>query len=144
MTNDDLVSSRLADAHRFLGYAAQALDNGFFHHVIQFAQQAAELAVKALLAYTGEDVPHVHNLAKLVSNLPIVRTLPPEQQSRFYWSNRTLADARLTATYGTEEGTPPEVVFDRAKADAALEQGRFVVSTVEALIAPRGRRQDRP
>ena len=135
MTNEDLVRSRLADAHRFLDYADQALKAGVFHHVVQFAQRAVELAIKALLAHVGEDVPHTHNLAKRVSNLPLVRALPPDQQSRFYESHRALADQRLTATYGTETGVPPEAVYDRAKAEEALAQGQFVVNTVETLIS---------
>ncbi len=135
MTNEDLVRSRLADAHRFLNYADQSLKAGVFHHVVQFAQRAVELAIKALLAHIGEEVPHTHNLAKLVSNLSLVRALPPDQQSRFYESHRALADQRLTATYGTDTGVPPEAVYDRAKAEEALAQGQFVVNTVETLIS---------
>jgi HEPN domain-containing protein len=108
MNNADLVQSRLADARKFLEYAERALNDGLFHHTVQFTQHMAELAVKALLAYEGEDVPHVHDLAKLVSNLAVVRALPPDQQSRFYESNRELAKHRLTATYGTHTGVPPE------------------------------------
>ncbi len=90
MTNQDLVKSRLADARQFLEYASRALDEGFFHHAVQFAQRAAELALKALLAFESKDVPHAHDLAKLASNLAVVRELPPEKQSRFYESNREL------------------------------------------------------
>jgi len=137
MTNIDLIQSRLADARHFLDYADRALQDELFHHTVQFAQRAAELAVKALLAQEGKDVPEVHDLAKLVSNLAIVRALPPEQQSQFYASNRALARERLTAIYGTSEGRPPNTVFDRAGAQRALSQGEFVVKTVEALLAPR-------
>ena len=134
MTNSDLVKSRLADARRFLNYGDQALEQNVFHHTVQFAQRASELALKALLAHEGEDVPQVHDLAKLISNLPAVRKLPPEQQSRFYASSRELARHRLTAVYGSEDGTPPDAIYDRAKAEAALAQGKFVVSTVESLV----------
>mgnify|MGYP001561044563 CR=1 FL=1 len=135
MTNEDLVRSRLADARRFLDYADRALKTEVFHHVVQFAQRAVELAAKALLAHVGEDVPHTHNLAKLVSNLPLVRALPPDQQSRLYESHRALADERLTATYGADTGVPPDAIYDRAKAEEALAQGQFVVNTVETLIS---------
>ena len=134
MTNDELAASRLDDARKFIEYADRALNDNLFHHTVQFAQRAAELAVKALLAYDGQDVPHEHNLAKLVSRLPSVRGLPAEQQSRLYESNDELGDQRTVSIYGLKDGTPPDKIYDRAKAEKALEQGKFVVSTVESLV----------
>ena len=142
MTNQDLVESRMTDARRFLEYAERALADGFFHHVIQFAQRAAELAIKALLAKEGKDAPHVHDLAKLVSTLPVVRNLPSDTQSRLYSSNRDLARERLTSIYGSDEGVPPEELYEREEAEKALKQGGFVVSTVEALISAEGQARD--
>ncbi|MBI4770043.1 MAG: HEPN domain-containing protein [Chloroflexi bacterium] len=135
MTNRDLVLSRLSDARSFLKYATGTLEEGRFHHTVQFAQRTAELAVKALLSYEGKDVPDVHDLARMVNNLAVVRALPPEQQRQFYRSNRELARERLTAIYGSDEGVPLDAMYDRAAAEKALEQGRFVLSTAESLIA---------
>jgi len=136
MTNQELANSRLADARHFLEHADRALQQGLYHHVVQFAQRAAELALKALLVHLGKDVPHVHHLAKLVSSLPSVRALPAETQGRLYESGRSLEDQRIVSTYGAEDGTPPEAIFDQAKAAEALEQGRLVVETVATLIGP--------
>ncbi|MEK7786136.1 MAG: hypothetical protein AAB658_12055, partial [Chloroflexota bacterium] len=64
-----------------------------------------------------KDVQHAHDLAKLASNLAVVRELPPEKQSRFYECNRELAKQRIVSAYGTDDGVPPDTIFDRTKAE---------------------------
>ena len=134
MTNTELVKSRLKDARQFLEYAEDALRREIYHHTVQFAQRAAELAVKALVANEAAEVPQAHDLAKLASNLESVRGLPTETQSRFYECNRKLAKERIVSTYGAEDGTPPDKIFDKPQAEEALEQGKFVLNTVESLV----------
>ena len=134
MTSQDLVESRLTDARQFLAYAEEAFQQKFYHHVVQFAERATELALKALLVHLGRDVPHVHDLAALIGKLPVVRELPAETQSRLHQSSHNLAEQRNESIYGKADGTPPDKIFDKPQAEEALEQGRFVVSTVESLV----------
>jgi len=144
MTNHELMWSWLEDAECRLIEAHTWLGKAWYHRVVRLSQECCELAQKALLASYEMDVPEERNLHGLVSQLPPVRQLAREVQRRLFQSGRELSEDRIPSFYGAPDGTPPSALYNRARAEKALEQAHFVLETVEALIEAGGGQTKRP
>jgi len=144
MTNHQLMWAWLEDANGRLGEAEEQLKQRRYHRVVRLSQECCELAQKALLAFCGIDVPKEHHLHQLIGQQPLVRQLPPEVQKRLFQSSRELSEDRIPSFYGAPDGTPPSVLYNQARAEKALEQARFVLETVKALIEAAGGQTKRP
>ncbi len=144
MTNHELMWAWLEEADGRLAEAQERFEHERFHRVVRLSQESCELAQKALLAFYGMDVPKEHHLHKLVSQQPSVRQLPRQVQKRLFQSSRELSRDRIPSFYGGPDGTPPQALYDAERAQEALEQARFVLETVKALIEAAGGQTRRP
>lgn len=138
MTNHELMWAWLEEADGRLGEAQERLGDKRFHRVVRLSQECCELAQKALLAFCGIDMPKEHHLHQLVGQQPLVRQLPREVQKRLFQSGRELSEDRIPSFYGAPDGTPSSALYNQARAEEALEQARFVLKTVKALIEAAG------
>ena len=111
-----------------MDYDIAVYDKGFYPVPIEIicyhCQQAGEKALKAILAYHDEEIPHIHNLysllrlcSKYYSN---ILTDLAEQSNR-------LTDFSVLTRY------PNEIELDETDMKSALKNAEQILSYVEAL-----------
>lgn len=130
MTSADMGRSHLAQARRILAEAGHYHTDGQWHLVVRRSQETVELALKGVLRYAGLEVPHVHDVGVFLAEH--AERLPPAfrgEIERLVSISRRLRQEREISFYGDDElAAPPERLYVRADADAALRDAQFVVS----------------
>ncbi|WP_457753445.1 HEPN domain-containing protein [Thermococcus sp.] len=102
--------------------------------VVREAQEAVELALKALLRFIGVDVPKVHDISRFL--LEYKDRLPPEIQFNLREIRRIskeLRKEREISFYGAEDFIPLEE-YTAEEAEEAIEKAKFVVFLVKQAI----------
>ena len=130
MTNTDMARSYLREARQILGEAERHLEEGVWHLVVRRSQETVELALKALLRASGIEVPRVHDVGIFL--VDHADRLPPAvvpHLDRLVSTSRRLRQEREISFYGDDEtGAPPDRLYSRDDAEAALGDARFVLT----------------
>ncbi len=122
MTNEDLARALWLEAETILEEARGLLRRGAWNPVVRRAQEAVELALKAVLRRVGVEVPRVHDVG------PALRLhadrLPDSLRAQvevFAGISQRLARERERSFYGDEEGgRGPQALYAREDAEQAL------------------------
>jgi HEPN domain-containing protein len=132
-----MAVSHLRQARRILAEAGRHHADAAWHLVVRRAQEAVELALKALLRSAGVEVPHVHDVGVFLADHQ--DRLPGEirgELERLVSVSRRLRREREVSFYGDEEtGAPPERLYSRPDAEEALRDGHFVVDLAGRHVA---------
>jgi HEPN domain-containing protein len=131
MTNLDMSHGHLRRAQVILREAANLVGEEAWNLVVRRAQEAVELSLKGVLRYLGLEVPHVHDLAAYLRRNQ--QRVPAEMQKnldRLISISRRLSEERELSFYGDDMvDVPPEALYSRQDAEAALTDAQFVVQT---------------
>ncbi|MEK6607387.1 MAG: HEPN domain-containing protein [Myxococcota bacterium] len=137
MTTVDLARAYLDQARIRLDLLAELRRRGAWNDVVRFAQEAVELALKALLRHAAIDPPKAHDVGPAL--LGAASRLPPAAAARcaeFARISTALAASRGPAFYGNEAaGVPASQLFGTAEADNAEQLARKVVEGVTTIMS---------
>ncbi len=122
MTNQDLARALWLEAETILEEARGLLQRGAWNLVVRRAQEAVELALKAVLRSVGVEVPRVHDVG------PALRLhadrLPDDLRAQvevLAGISQRLARERERSFYGDEEGgRGPQALYAPEDAEQAL------------------------
>jgi len=140
MHNPSLTFDYIARARHRLSSLEVLYRLGAYADVVREAQEAVELALKALLRHAAVEVPRVHDVSSVLednqTNLPayVGPHLP-----RLCDISRAMRRDRELAFYGSEDLTPSEF-YRETDAKAALADATWVVEQVEGAMRPAGER----
>lgn len=130
MTNTQFAESYLKTAKQILGEASSLFKSEAWSLVVRRSQECVELCLKALLRRVGVEVPKIHDVGSLLRNH--AARFPGLPIDRLVSISRRLREEREISFYGDEmTDMPPESLYDRKDAEQALEDAKFVVSSVE-------------
>lgn len=100
------------------------------------AQEAVEMALKAVLRMVGVEVPRVHDVGLWLREHR--DKFPPglgQDIDRLAAISRRLRREREVSFYGDEEvGAPPQALYTLADAQEALEEAGWVVGKCRGLV----------
>jgi HEPN domain-containing protein len=120
------------------GHRLAALDVLFeresWADVVREAQEAVELALKALLRSANIEVPRIHDVGQiLLDQKPLLPKKAHPSVKRLAEISRNLRRDRELAFYGSEDLTPSEF-YRESDARTARDDARWVVSTVSEFV----------
>jgi len=107
-----------------LGFASKTHRPMHIEIICFLCQQAAEKALKAILAYHDEDIPRTHDLIKV---LKFCEPHCPGIKDRFAEQAGRLSNFAVTARYPTEVGVSEKEM------DQAIENAGQILSAVKSL-----------
>lgn len=134
MMAESLAQSYLRKAEARLAFLAHLLECGDYSDVIREAQEAVELALKAVLRQAGIEPPHVHDVSPVLRAhrehlaAPIRENL--EELARI---STWLRKERELSFYGDIDFIPTEN-YHREDAQKALEEARFIVGKAREAV----------
>ncbi|MBI4277353.1 MAG: HEPN domain-containing protein [Armatimonadetes bacterium] len=136
MTNREMAEGLFRLGEGRLEVLPAFLERGNFPTVIREAQECVELVLKAALRYVGIEPARTHDVAPLLrAHDDRFPAWFKEHIERLAVISTDLADRRGLSFYGDEErGVPPDRLFSRADAEAAIEQARFVHRLCRRLL----------
>lgn len=136
MTQIDLARRDLHRAELILEEARSYFPKRVWNLVVQRAQEATELALKAALRYTGAEPPHVHDVGPaLQEHRERFPTFFREAIPKLASISRSLRNERETSLYGDPEtGLPPEELYFENDAREALDKADFVFTICRKLL----------
>jgi HEPN domain-containing protein len=130
MTNEKLALDYITRAHgRRVGIQAN-FNAGLFADVVRQSQESVELALKALVRWSGHEVPHSHEISKKLES--ICNDLPDDLRTfvpRFAAISKKMRRDRELSFYGSEDITPSEF-YDRASAETAMAELEEVLTAL--------------
>ena len=125
MTSEDLADDYKRRAKGRRRAIATLFEDALYADVVRECQEAAELALKAVIREAGHSVPMTHDvsqtLQKIVDNLPEQLR---DKVDRIAEISRSLRRDRELSFYGSEDITPSEFYLkkDAEKALAELDE----------------------
>lgn len=136
MTNLEMAWSYLRQAGRILNEAEHYHREEVWNLVVRRAQEAVEMALKALLRAVGVEIPQVHDVAVFLrqhtASFPESVTT---NLDRLVSISRGLTREREASFYGDERlGVPPDQLYTRLDAARAIADARFVVDLCSGVI----------
>ncbi len=134
MQNQNLAKDYIRRARIRLGAVQYLYDNASYADVVREAQEAVELALKALLRTFGIEPPRIHDVSALLTQEK-QRFPPPVQDvlAELTRVSREMRRDRELAFYGSEDLTPSDF-YTEADAAKALRDARMVVAHVSPHI----------
>lgn len=121
----------LAAAERDLVTAALLLDSGIYEHCAFHCQQAAEKALKALLAENGR-AERTHSSVQMMVELERMGFRFPEgMDTELRRLDRSFTDSR----YPNGIGAAPEDLYDRREAEEHLAWARRAMEFVKSSLS---------
>jgi HEPN domain-containing protein len=125
MPHSRRVSLLLRRAERFLHDARQALEDGYYDMAVFYSEQAAQLALKALMLWMTGSYPEIHGLRELLGVYYRVSgdSEAAELASRMRRLLSMLEKAYTEARYGAEE-------YGEDEAREAVEAAEAILSLV--------------
>jgi HEPN domain-containing protein len=138
VTNPKLETDYVTRAGHRLAALAVLLDRGAHADVLPEAQEIVELSLKALLRAAGVTVPQIHDVGALL--LREAARLPAQfgpDVARMADISKALRKDREIAFYGSEDQVPSEF-YDRADAERAFEDARWIHERVASVVKPEG------
>jgi HEPN domain-containing protein len=136
VTATDLATHSLAQARLRVQVLPRYLELGGNNIVIREAQEAVELALKALLRKTGIEPPKWHDVGPILRDQ--CHLLPPAihpRLDRLIAISHQLRKERELSFYGDIDFLPPDN-YSPAQAQEAIENARFVLETAELAFPP--------
>ncbi len=134
MQNKDLASDYIKRAKIRLEAVALLLKLKSYADVVREAQEAVELALKALLRKSGIQPPRIHDVSAVLceekQQLPLGIQGSIERLAKI---SKTMRRDRELAFYGTEDLTPSEF-YCQEDAEIALQDARWVIETVAPFV----------
>lgn len=127
MQNKTLADDYLRRATHRLAALDVLYERESWADVVRESQEIVELALKALLRFSGVEVPRIHDVSEIL--LDQRKALPKSVQphvERLAEVSRQLRRDRELAFYGSEDLTPSDF-YKKADADTARENARWVV-----------------
>ena len=134
MTNIDLATSYLAKARARIKVLDLLITTGDFSDVVREAQEAVELATKAILRRAGIDPPKWHDVGGII--LEHRGRLPKEswgELDRVAEISKRLRKERELAFYGDVDFIPTEE-YSRADAEQAAAETLFVIDVAGRIV----------
>ena len=130
-----MAHSYLRIAQQTLKQAESSLQDGVFSLAVRRSQETVEMALKGTLRLIGIEVPKIHDVGVILKEH---RELFPGwfqmHVDRMAMISRTLRKDREASLYGDEMlDVPPDRIFGRLEADAALVDARFVLEQCQKL-----------
>jgi HEPN domain-containing protein len=133
MQNRDLAGDYIFRAEVRLSALQVLFDKKSWADVVREAQEAIELALKALLRSHGVEVPRIHDVSKVIEE-NAARLPPALDLAKLAAISKELRRDREMAFYGSEDLTPSEF-YALSDGERALEQAKYVVFAVKPFIA---------
>ncbi len=127
MNNKKLAISYLKDAEIIFEEAKESFRKKHWHRVVRKAQEASELAGKALLIYLGVEYPKKHFIGKIIEKLDL------ENKIILAYYLDSLASEREKALYGTKFEAASEI-FSEDDAKNALEKCEWVINYIKRFL----------
>ena len=126
----------LRQAERRQKSAKAALEETDFAYVVRQCQEGIELALKAVLIYTGIDFPKWHDVGPiLISEKELLKFWSEEILQKFASYSRQLSNDRARSMYGDEDLLlAPENLFFRHDAGEALANLGEILEKVKEII----------
>lgn len=122
MTNEDLAEDYKKRAKGRRRALLTLFEDELYADVVREAQEACELALKALIREAGHAVPMLHDVSKKLKE--IKADLPPPVQAkldRLSEISKNMRRDRELAFYGSEDVTPSEF-YEKSHAEKALKE----------------------
>ncbi len=132
MTGRSLAGSYMAKAVVRVTVLRQYHDAGDYSDVVREAQEAVELALKAVLRFCGVEPPKVHDVGALLREY--ADRLSGLDVERMAAVSRALRKERELSFYGDLDYLPTEQ-YTRADAEQAMHDAAEVVKAVQGWIA---------
>lgn len=137
MTNIDLAKAWLKQASVILDEAVALFGKQVWHLVVRRCQESTELALKAILAHIGVEVPKLHDVGHFLktheAQLPHAII---QQLDKLAMISRQLRAERETSFYGDDQlALPPDEIYEQVDADAALKDARFVLNLASQALS---------
>ncbi|WP_018289759.1 HEPN domain-containing protein [Verrucomicrobium sp. 3C] len=140
MTTESLAQSYLRKSEARLAFLAHLLESRDYSDVIREAQEAVELALKAVLRQAGIEPPHVHDVSGLLRahRESLAEPIRAHLEELARISTR-LRKERELSFYGDIDFIPTES-YTREDAAQALREAGFVVTKAREAVprAPAG------
>ncbi|MBC8458577.1 MAG: HEPN domain-containing protein, partial [Deltaproteobacteria bacterium] len=126
----------LRQAERRQKSAKAALEESDFAYVVRQCQEGIELALKAVLIYTGIDFPKWHDVGPiLIREKELLKFWSEEILQKFASYSRQLTNDRARSMYGDEDLLlAPENLFFRHDAGEALANLGEILEKVKEII----------
>ncbi|MGD9897053.1 MAG: HEPN domain-containing protein [Candidatus Methylacidiphilaceae bacterium] len=136
MTAQSLAQSYLRKAEARLAFLAHLLESQDYSDVVQEAQEAVELALKAVLRQAGIEPPHVHDVSGLLRahRESLARPIQAHLEELARISTRLRRERELSF-YGDVDFIPTEN-YSREDASEALREAHFVVGKAREAVPP--------
>jgi hypothetical protein len=135
MTNRSLAQSYLIKARKRLKILVVLLDEEAFSDVVREAQEIVELVLKGMLRQIGVEPPKLHDVGRTLDEYRDRFPKPvAEQIDRLIEISSWLRKEREFSFYGDIDFIPTEE-YDRADAQRAIADAKFVVSVAEQVIS---------
>lgn len=137
MTADVMARGYLALARTRLKAFPVYVGEQSWATVVREAHEAVELLLKAAIRWVGGEPSRTHEPSGiLIANQALFPEWFQAHVHDLAYISTQLAGSRGAAFYGDERrGIPPDRLFDRADAERAEEQARFVLTVCERLMA---------
>ena len=132
MQNRDLAKDYIKRAEIRLSALEVLHDKESWADVVREAQEAIELALKAMLRSHGIEIPRVHDVSRIIEDEQ-ARLPKSLDLQRLAAISKELRRDRELAFYGSEDLTPSEF-YSRADGTRALENAKYVVAQVKPFV----------
>ena len=136
MTNTSLAQAYLQKATVRLQILAVLLRESAFSDVVREAQEIVELASKGILRQVGIEPPRWHDVSSIIAaHADRLPTLSSDAIDRLAEVSGWLRKEREFSFYGEIDFIPTES-YDRASAERAIDDARWVVALATEIIPP--------
>jgi HEPN domain-containing protein len=140
MTNEEMARGHLLRAGFIREECEVLLARGACNLVVRRSQESVELALKAVLRFSGVEIPQVRDVSAFLRRY---RDRIPERLranlDRLISISRHLAREREVSFYGDEDtGTPAEDLYNREDAEDALHDATEVLELCRIALSDAG------
>ena len=135
MNNKLSAKAFLSDAEVIVDESRASFDKKHWHRVIRKCQEATELTVKGLFKYVGIEYPKTHILGRVIKReIGKHNLFGKDDLRKMAYISDSLAFDRGPSFYGSPDGIPAPDLFDRDDATEALENTKWLIGKIKAVI----------
>ena len=135
MNNKLSAKAFLSDAEVIVDESRASFDKKHWHRVIRKCQEATELTVKGLFKYVGIEYPKTHILGRVIKReIGKHNLFGKDDLRKMAYISDSLAFDRGPSFYGSPDGIPASDLFDRDDATEALENTKWLIGKIKAVI----------
>jgi hypothetical protein len=133
--NSALVADYMTRAGNRLAAVRLLAERESWADVVRESQEVVELCLKALLRSARVEVPHIHDVSKILhAEIAALPEVVREQVERLAEISHTMRRDRELAFYGSEDLTPSEF-YEEKDGRRALEQAEWVFQVVNNALS---------